>query len=257
MKRGRVLLVEDDPAIRRFVSMALHSLQIDLSEAATLAEARRALDGAAFDLLLTDLALPDGNGADMLTAWHRRPREAGRDSPRVVVFSAGVATPVRQQLLEGGVWQILDKPVSLQALLDCVQSATRPSPASAAHQPEPVPNHARFPAHERGAAAADEAAAIAHHFGGQESLFLDFKAACIAQFADDLARGDAARMAHDLPTLQRVAHTLKTVLQLLGSPRASECARALERSAADHQGPCCQRLWSSLREDLISLRAGT
>ena len=60
MTQPRVLLVEDDPSVRRFVQMALDPLGVNLVPCATLAEAKQALTTEVAPLVLTDLTLPDG-----------------------------------------------------------------------------------------------------------------------------------------------------------------------------------------------------
>ena len=54
----------------------------------------------------------------------------------------------------------------------------------------------------------------------------------ISKFADDVAEGERCCAAADLAALRRLAHSLKSVLQLLGDDTASELARRIERQAA-------------------------
>ena len=121
MKLPRLLLVEDDASIRRFVGMALEDSAIEVVPAPNLKDAVRALRSGPFDVVLCDLMLPDGNGLDLLRAL------AGADSPspgaRRVAFSAGVSAEQRQHLRAAGVHGVLAKPASLAELLACVQEA--------------------------------------------------------------------------------------------------------------------------------------
>ena len=66
MQDLRVLLLEDDPAVRLFLQMALEPLSLNLVPCATLAQARQALADPGVRLVLTDLALPDGSGLELL-----------------------------------------------------------------------------------------------------------------------------------------------------------------------------------------------
>ncbi len=77
--RPRILHVEDDPDVRRVVHGVLCGLA-EIDGATDLAEARRALGSTRYDLVLLDLALPDGDGAELV------PSLAGHGP--VVVFSA-------------------------------------------------------------------------------------------------------------------------------------------------------------------------
>ena len=57
-----MLLVEDNPSIQQFMAMVVETHPIDLDLAGTLAEAGAALVARAYDLVVTDLMLPDGDG---------------------------------------------------------------------------------------------------------------------------------------------------------------------------------------------------
>ena len=229
----RLLLVEDDPSIRRYVALALEDEGFDgIDEAGTLAAARQCLQAHTYDLVLTDLMLPDGHGTELLEALRDDP--GLRRGARLVAFSAGVAPSMRQRLFDLGVAQILEKPVSLQALLDCLRTA--PSEQEAA------------PA----AGSEAEDSAIERHFGGQRSLFEEFKAGALRQFAADRAQGDALLQGADVQALRRLAHSLKTVMRLLGRNDAAAHAAALENAAQqpDAAMPALLAGWQRLREDL-------
>lgn len=235
MNRARVLLVEDDPAIRRFVQLALEDQPVELSEATTLADARRQLQDAPCALLLTDLMLPDGNGIDLLRALHDEP--GLRRSARLAVFSAGLSAARREELRSLGVEHVLDKPASVGALVACVQHALD----AAGTAPASPPSVATAPD-------VDEAGAIAKHFGGNAALFESFRAMSLAQLNGDLAAGDAALASGDRATLRRTAHNLKSVLRLMGRAPASDLAKVLEAAAAGDAPPeALAAGWRSLR----------
>lgn len=229
---ARVVLVEDDASIRRFVALALEELPLTLRECATLQAGRAALaDGA--DLLLTDLMLPDGHGIELLAEPGPR--------PRCIVFSAGVNAELRERLQALGVWRILDKPVSIGVLVEAVESALG-APDAAGRLAVPAP-----------ATALQDP--VARHFGGDAALYAAFREQALRQFAADLAEGDRCSGTGDLPALRRLAHSLKSVLLLLGDDRASEQARHLERQAAAG-APDSPALWGALRARLADLAAG-
>jgi CheY-like chemotaxis protein/DNA-directed RNA polymerase subunit RPC12/RpoP len=71
-RRPRVLLVEDMEFFREIARQALEAT-VDLVQARTLAEARRALAQGGFDLLLLDLALENEDGRDLLRQLPRKP----------------------------------------------------------------------------------------------------------------------------------------------------------------------------------------
>jgi PAS domain S-box-containing protein len=69
---ARILLVEDDDAHAELIRRALRSSQLELRHAFTLSEARAALAGSRFDLVIADLRLPDGDGSELLPGDRER-----------------------------------------------------------------------------------------------------------------------------------------------------------------------------------------
>ncbi len=237
---ARVLLVEDDASIRRFVEIALEDLPgIALVQAATLAEADAALAAAPARLVLSDLMLPDGSGTALLQSLVADP--ARRAGARLVAFSAGISAARRAQLEAMGVDEVLAKPVSLAALVDCVQRALDPAAATPAAAAAPAP--------------ATDDDVVQRHFGGDRALFEAYRASCRQQFGVDRARGDAAAAAPDLPALRRLAHSLKTVLLTLGHEPESRQAVALEALAAEGAAARALAAWAPLRAALERLSA--
>ena len=113
-----VLIVEDDPAFRRLLTHELEPLDLVLHEAATLEEARRALDARAHELLLLDLGLPDGDGRELL------PEARDRGIPAVVLTAAD-APGLAETCLEGGALDFVPKPLEPVRLLTSVRGALR------------------------------------------------------------------------------------------------------------------------------------
>ena len=62
----RVLVVEDDPGLRRSLQELLAGPQIEIVSVGLVADALKALATTSFDCMVTDLALPDGSGFDLL-----------------------------------------------------------------------------------------------------------------------------------------------------------------------------------------------
>ena len=65
-RSARILVVEDDADTARMMSRLLNSSGYPTMTAASVAEARQLCDEHRFDLLIADLSLPDGSGADLL-----------------------------------------------------------------------------------------------------------------------------------------------------------------------------------------------
>jgi len=235
----RVLLVEDDASLQRFVALALDEMDIELLLCSDVDAALTVLAQQPVQLILTDLMMPGRSGFELIEALHSRP--ALRGEARLVVFSAGLTPPVRQRLEALQVWRLLSKPCSVTELNTCVSEGVSLDSSSAT----------RSPAEPGGDA-------IAQHFGGNAALYQAFRASCLQQFAADLAAGDRACAQADAPALRRLAHSLKSVLLTLGHVEASAHARRLEDSAEqlDHASawPAALGEWQELRAAIAQLR---
>ncbi len=118
-KRPIILLVEDDVATLKVLCRILPLWGFDVRSAASLAEARSAVAAGPFDLLLSDLFLPDGNGADLcreLKFGHRVPAISvtGHTSPdetahcEAAGFDRSLTKPIDMHLLFRAIQKTLD-----------------------------------------------------------------------------------------------------------------------------------------------------
>lgn len=116
----RLLLVEDDVAIRSFLERALGEAgyQVDAVGTAKDAEAL-ALEGV-HDVMVIDLGLPDGDGLDLI----QRCRAQGSNAP-VLILSARRSVNERVQGLEQGGDDYLVKPFALAELLARLRNLLR------------------------------------------------------------------------------------------------------------------------------------
>ncbi len=104
---ARVLLVEDDEDHALLVARAFEGeASLTLERVATLAQAREALAGSAFHLVLADLMLPDGRGLDLLS-------EDGGAAPVVIITSQGDERSAVEALKRGAVDYVPKTPQAL------------------------------------------------------------------------------------------------------------------------------------------------
>ena len=246
MGPARVIVVEDNAALRDFVSAALQGLDIDLLVCAGVADAMQALaSGQGAGLVLTDLMLHRESGlalVEQLTSHADLHKVA-----RVAVFSASVDPLMRQRLAELGVRHILPKPISAVDLQTFVLAALGDSPLEAAPDAASV-----APAFDDSGASA-EAQSIARYFADDAELHAAFKASCILQFRDDVLAGDAACEAGDVHGLRRLGHSLGTVLGTLGYGAIAALAHRLDGQAAAGELVAACETWRSLRTGLVAL----
>jgi DNA-binding response OmpR family regulator len=118
----RVLLVEDEFRMGRFVEKGLKEHGFSVSWARTAAAARDILSEASFDIVVLDLGLPDGDGLDLLREW----RECGFSEP-VLVLSARDSVNDRVTGLNLGADDYLPKPFSFEELMARLHSQIRRS----------------------------------------------------------------------------------------------------------------------------------
>ena len=119
MSGARVLMIEDEPEIRRFVRMALESEGLEVFEAATL---QRGLIDAATrrpELVVLDLGLPDGDGLDFIREFR------GWSPAPVLVLSAREGEDRKVQALDAGADDYLVKPFGVAELLARVRVQLR------------------------------------------------------------------------------------------------------------------------------------
>jgi len=116
---SRVLLVEDEPQIRRFVRLALEGQGCDVRESATAASGLLAAGEMQPDLVILDLGLPDRDGLDFirdLRAWASLP---------VLVLSARSLESDKVAALDAGADDYLSKPFGVPELLARVRALLR------------------------------------------------------------------------------------------------------------------------------------
>lgn len=253
-----LLLIEDDPSIRRFVTLALEDLPVELHAAVSLSEARQRLSERRWSLIVCDLMLPDGSALTLLADPAAR---AAAGAAPWAVMSAGLTAERRAELAALGVQVCLDKPVSLAtlhaAVLDALEAAPPPDAAGAGAAPAagaaPVGLPAPLPSDPL---PPPQAEALARHFGGDADLFGDFRRDVLRQLPQDAHEGDLACQRQDAAALRRVAHSLKSVLTLIGEPELSRQARAVEDAAASPSAAATAfEGWPSLAQALRRLVA--
>ncbi|MGY2736422.1 nitrogen regulation protein NR(I) [Sphingomonas sp. UYP23] len=117
-RTGRILVLDDDAAIRTVVGQALKRDGHRVLTAATIAEAEVQLATALPDVLISDVKLPDGNGLDLVDRVVR-----AHPGLPVIVLSAQNTLTTAVRSTEVGAFDYLPKPFDLDALSRTVQSA--------------------------------------------------------------------------------------------------------------------------------------
>ncbi|MAL99472.1 MAG: sigma-54-dependent Fis family transcriptional regulator [Alteromonadaceae bacterium] len=128
MTDATALVVDDEPDIRELLDITLTRMNIRCVTAANLKEARDLLAAQPFQLCLTDMNLPDGNGID-LVQWMQK---AHPETPVAVITAYG-SMDTAVLALKAGAFDFVSKPVELGRLRELVENALRlTTPASGA-----------------------------------------------------------------------------------------------------------------------------
>ena len=114
----QVLVVDDEPDIRELLDLTLARMGLACHCAGSVAEAKRYLEAGRYQLCLTDMRLPDGEGIELV----RHIGEHCQDLP-VAVITAHGSMENAVQALKAGAFDYLAKPVSLDQLRALVKSA--------------------------------------------------------------------------------------------------------------------------------------
>ncbi|MFL5493153.1 MAG: response regulator, partial [Gemmatimonadales bacterium] len=126
-----VLLVEDEPQMRRFLRTTLRAHECQVVEAGTAREALAQAAGRNPDLILLDLGLPDGDGLEVTRQIRRSARTP------IIVLSARGQEHEKVTAFDLGVDDYLTKPFGVQELLARVRVALRHAKLSSG-PPAPV-----------------------------------------------------------------------------------------------------------------------
>jgi CheY-like chemotaxis protein len=115
----RVLLVEDDPDTLAVTSMLLRADTYEVATAETISQALNQLREHDFDLLISDISLPDGSGLDLM----REMRERQKGVRGIALSGFGSQEDVRRARLAGFSVH-LTKPVSFPRLETTIREIT-------------------------------------------------------------------------------------------------------------------------------------
>ena len=123
----RVLVVDDEEDILELLELALVRMGLEVVRASDVQQAKQRLNSGSFDLCLTDMRMPDGDGLEVV----RYISERGMDVPVAVITAHGNLENA-VAVLKAGAFDYLSKPVALDQLRTLVTSALR-LPASNVH----------------------------------------------------------------------------------------------------------------------------
>jgi CheY-like chemotaxis protein len=233
------LLVEDHGVTARMIQMVLSARGHKVEMAGDVATALDLATRCTFDLLLSDLGLPDGSGHDLI----RELRAKGYDFPGIALTGYGQEDDI-QRSYEAGFAAHLIKPASRESVIEAVESIVasdgRPALDSSTGSRTDLPVF-------------DARAALERCYGRREMLeemikiFPEESTELLSQMHMALANGSISEIG-------RAAHRLKGTVVFLGAQPASNAALAVEQSAKSGDLAAAAKAIADLEHQIELLR---
>ncbi len=222
----RVLVVEDNPFNQKVAAMKLERWGHVVRLAGTGREALAALATADFDVLFTDIQMPDMDGFELTAAVRRGEAGTGRRLP-VIAMTAHAMKGVREQCLAAGMDDYVSKPIRDEELLAALRRTTGGTPPSSLDDtfsdgPQDTGEVARRPAF-------DEDGVLAR-VGGNRATLIGLIEVLHQDCNTQMAELEAALRAGNGPGVQAAAHTVKGMVSFFGAGAAVEVAQRLENA---------------------------
>jgi two-component system response regulator PilR (NtrC family) len=236
---AQVLVVDDEPDLRTLYELTLVREGYHVDSVGTLAEGWQQLAERQFDVVITDMRLPDGMGLELLQRM-----QAEQRPERCIVMTAYGSAENAVEALKAGAFDYLTKPVDLRQFRNVVASALRerqvpmPRVRSAAKAANGANGNGPAGAQGNGAAATAGTAASRAAGLGQNSL--------------DRMVGDSAPMQRVKERIARVARSMAPVLVRGESGTGKELvARAVHACSHRAEGPFVAVNCSAIPEALL------
>jgi two-component system response regulator PilR (NtrC family) len=120
MSKPLALVIDDEPDIRELLSLTLGRMDIDTAVAEDVRTAKAQLSEKRFDICLTDMRLPDGDGLELV---ERMQKHSSGVPVAVITAHGNVETAV--QALKLGAFDFISKPLDLKNLRNIVRNALK------------------------------------------------------------------------------------------------------------------------------------
>ncbi len=222
----RILVVDDNPFNQKVAVMKLQRLGHSVKIAACGNDALQALASATFDVLFTDIQMPDMDGYQLTATVRQLEKTSGRRLP-VIAMTAHAMKGTREKCLAAGMDDYISKPIADEELLRVLGQTSASVPASIVES-LPIAQQDTLGSDVKHVVF-DEAAAL-ERVGGNRDMLLEL----IEVFYQDgkalMADLDAGIRAGDAVQVRNAAHTIKGMVSFFGSTAAMQAALQLEKA---------------------------
>jgi CheY-like chemotaxis protein/HPt (histidine-containing phosphotransfer) domain-containing protein len=208
----RILLAEDNVVNQKLAIRLLEKLGYRANIAGNGLEAIEALERQPYDLLLSDVQMPEMDGLEATRRILERWPEGER--PWIVAMTAEAMSGDRERCLEAGMNDYLTKPIRVEELVAAIKRTPRRTEPAVG---DPIDREVLV--------------RLAESVGGDAEFvseliegFAQDAPALVAAAREGLERGDAAEV-------RRAAHTLKSNAATFGAQALSDRSRELEQAA--------------------------
>src|SRR5689334_15683110 len=118
MPSSRILVIDDEPSVRDALQLVLSDLGHHVDSAKTGAEAMKLLKGSPYDLVFTDLRLPDANGIELLSLI-----KSDTPDTEVIVMTAHGSLEITIEAIKGGAFYYIEKPFTPHQVTTLIERA--------------------------------------------------------------------------------------------------------------------------------------
>ncbi|EAR07706.1 sigma-54-dependent transcriptional regulator [Reinekea blandensis] len=128
-----VLVIDDEPDIRELLEITLMRMGLKSSSASDVHSAYATIQNDHFDLILTDMRLPDGNGLDIV----RYVAESHPNTPIAVITAHG-SMDLAIESLKSGAFDFVSKPIDIHKLRNLINQALKVTQSQKTQELEPL-----------------------------------------------------------------------------------------------------------------------
>lgn len=201
---GQALLIEDDPLARFAAKKLLEKTDLELSVAATMTEALQLLNAKKFDLVISDLGLPDGSGFEIIRQIKNSENALNYLTP-FIALTAHANEEKRKEAIKYGFLMMLSKPLTQEMLklFSCYGKKSDPISCQHASQPHTI---------------IDIQQSI-DRLGYDKKTVFDMLALLAQGIKQDQLLFEQALQSNDIPQTRELFHKIKGGLNYCGVPR--------------------------------------